>query len=199
MSDTEDHPCPIKDEDDREVTPGRMSGIEVPSGVMHHNTSFMESLPVRNTPFNPEMMSDLNPQHPFNDPSGLTVHTSGPGMNMVPSPHDHQGGSRRPSMIDTFSSPVTSMYNQGWGPPSATQNNSMYPYGSQPEMDNGGFVSPGVAVNPGQSFMTASFDPNQSGMFRTPDMGGGGGHGDGSGGYDNYLTTDSRATMGQHM
>lgn len=170
--------------------------------------AFIGELPMRGSQFQPPMMSDMAPQHSFVDngsmahgQTGVSATGSSLTLDLAPSPHDV---SRRPSVFSDFPSPGGSMYPQQWQASSNGTNGSpMYAYASQqPNMESSAFVSPGVPMDPNQSFMTASFEEaprpsystGQAGMFRQDDMP------PGSvaqpTGY-NYVTNDGRGMMPQ--
>ncbi|KAJ6785044.1 hypothetical protein PWT90_11024 [Aphanocladium album] len=183
----------IKDDEDAEPTTKpatTMGGAMRPSLRTDAATlsglsgdAFIGELPMRGSPFQPPMMNDMTPQHSFVDngsmvhgQAGVSATGSSLTLDLVPSPH---GPSRRPSVFSDFPSPGGSMYPQQWQASSNGSNASpMYAYATQqPSMETGSFVSPGVAMDPNQSFMTSfedaprpSYNTGQAGMFRQGDM-----------------------------
>ncbi|TQV92621.1 kinesin [Cordyceps javanica] len=171
--------------------------------------AFIGDLPMRGSQFQPPMMNDIAQQHSYVDNGPIQVHgqagVSATGSNLtldlVPSPHDV---SRRPSVFSDFPSPGGTMYSQQWQASSNGTNGSpMYAYAAQqPNMEAGPFVSPGVPMDPSQSFMTASFEEaprpgysaGQPGMFRADEMSQG--NVAQTTGY-NYVTSDGRGMMPQ--
>ncbi|KAJ3490706.1 hypothetical protein NLG97_g5726 [Lecanicillium saksenae] len=170
--------------------------------------AFIGELPMRGSQFQPPMMNDMASQHTFVD-NGSMVHgqagVSATGSSLTldigQSPH---AISRRQSVFSDFPSPGENMYPQQWQASSNGTNGSpMYAYATQQSnMETGAFVSPGVAMDPNQSFMTTSFEegprPNyntgQAGMFRQDDMPPGSVAP--ATGY-NYVTNDGRGMMPQ--
>lgn len=175
------------------------------------NDQFIGELPMRGSQFQPPMMGDLTPQHSFVDNGNMQVHSqagvaatgSNLALEMVPSPHD---ASRRPSVFSDFPSPgATNMYTQSWQTNSNGATGSpMYAYATQQSnMEAGPFVSPGVPMDPNQSFMSAAsfedaprpgYNANQNGMFRPEEMPAASVAQ--AGGY-NYVTNDGRGMMPQ--
>lgn len=179
------------------------------SGLPGPGDAFIGDLPMRGSQFQPPMINDMGPQHSYVDNGGMQVHgqagVSATGSNLTldlaPSPHDV---SRRPSVFSDFPSPGGTMYPQQWQASSNGSNASpMYAYAAQqPNMEAGPFVSPGVSMDPSQSFMTAPFEEGprpgyntgQPGMFRSDEMSQA--NVAQSAGY-NYVTSDGRGIMPQ--
>ncbi|EGX89113.1 kinesin, putative [Cordyceps militaris CM01] len=154
------------------------------SGLPGTGDAFIGDLPMRGSQFQPPMMNEIAPQHNYVDNGPMQVHgqagvsaTSNLTIDLVPSPHDV---SRRPSVFSDFPSPGSTMYSQQWQASSNGTNGSpMYAYAAQPpNIEAGPFVSPGVPMDPSQSFMTTSFEDaprpgytaSQQGMFRQDEM-----------------------------
>ncbi len=179
------------------------------SGLPGPGDAFIGDLPMRGSQFQPPMMSDMAPQHNYVDNGSMQVHgqagvaatSSNLTLDLVPSPHDV---SRRPSVFSDFPSPGGTMYPQQWQASSNGTNGSpMYAYAAQqPNMEAGSFVSPGVPMDPGQSFMATpfeegprpSYNAGQPGMFRSDEMSPA--NVAQATGY-NYVTNDGRGMMPQ--
>lgn len=185
----------VKEEEDVDMTPPKTLHTETSSSTMH--SAFMGDVPVRSSQYSQSqgMIPDMSSSHSYIDNS-IQVHSTGMGMDMVTSPHDQGPGSRRPSVMSNFSSPVNPIYTQPWPTGSTGQNTPMYSYAppQQPPMEQGGFVSPNVSMTSGHSFM-APFDGSQPDMFRPAGI-----NGASSGqqaGFNDYISADSRAVMEQ--
>lgn len=185
----------VKEEEDVDMTPPKTLHTETSSSTMH--SAFMGEVPVRPSPYSQSqgMMPDISSSHSYID-NGMQVHGAGMGMDMVTSPHDQGPGSRRPSVMSNFSSPVNPIYTQPWPTGSTGQNTPMYSYAppQQPPMEQSGFVSPGVSMTSGHSFM-APFDGSQPDIFRAGGMNGASSAQ--PAGYNDYISADSRAVMDQ--
>ena len=199
-SDNDDRPF-IKDEEDHDVHRSKPVVthciVQPPTTApanghgLHGGSSgpFMGDLPVRGTPFHPPtIQTELAPQqHAFVESTGISVNdqaTVNPGgggalgLDLVTSPHE---SSRRPSVFSEYTSPGGGgLYSQQWQQSSAGTNASpMYAYtAQQPAPQQPAFINQAVQMNPGQPFMTNSFegsprteyDANGHPMFRTGDL-----------------------------
>ncbi|KAM3509080.1 hypothetical protein MY10362_000789 [Beauveria mimosiformis] len=179
------------------------------SGLSGPGDAFIGDLPMRGSQFQPPMMNEMTPQHNHVDNGSMQVHSqagvsatsSNLTLDLVPSPHEV---SRRPSVFSDFPSPGGTIYSQQWQTSSNGTNGSpMYAYAAQqPSMEAGPFVSPGVPMDPNQTFMTTSFEEaprpgysaGQPSIFRPDDMSQG--NVAQASGYS-YVTNDGRGMMPQ--
>ncbi|CEI68475.1 hypothetical protein FVEN_g5368 [Fusarium venenatum] len=197
VSGNDDHGPILKEEEDHDVPPNKLTAVHglMPSSNGHgntgaslHGTPFLGGdLPVRGNQYTPSTMPEMpHDQHAFVENTGIpvngqpSVHATGGNLTLdmgVPPAHD---ASRRASIFSAHSEyggqNNTAMYTQQWQPGSTAPNSSsMYTFTQQPPSQPATtFVSPGVAMNPAQSYMNTSFDglargydPNQNPMFRT--------------------------------
>ncbi|KAM0496099.1 hypothetical protein ACHAP8_007664 [Fusarium lateritium] len=197
VSGNDDHGPILKEEEDHDVPPNKLTAVHglMPSSNGHgntgaslHGTPFLGGdLPVRGNQYTPSTMPEMpHDQHAFVENNGIpvngqpSVHATGGNLTLdmgVPPAHD---ASRRASIFSAHSEyggqNNTAMYTQQWPPGSTAPNSSsMYTFTQQPPSQPATtFVSPGVAMNPAQSYMNTSFDglargydPNQNPMFRT--------------------------------
>ena len=169
-------------------------------GIHDSHGSFMGDLPVRGTPFNPNILpgemqpqaqaqAQTQPHHSFvdssaiavNDPTGAMAAATGSlTLDMVQSPHDN---SRRPSVFSEYASPGgTTMYAQPWQQPGSGGPGSSAVYSFTPAQNGpaqGSFMGHGMPMNTSQSFMGGSFegspprqefDANGAPIFRGGEM-----------------------------